>query len=135
MVRDREAAEDDVAEEMTAQVPHRRHDPAHAERRADLLGLAGAGRAGPNHFLQRDDVGIDVAQHFGNALRRRAPIHAAAAMDVVGRDSELDVGRRFRLGHCCRSRIQMNGPTIFSQSGRRRQASSVTSWLARRSRW
>ena len=91
VVHDRKAAEDDVAEEMTAQVPYRRHDPAHAERRADFLGLAGAGRARANHLLQRDDVGVDVAEHFGDAQRRRAPIHAAAAMDVVGRDSELDV--------------------------------------------
>ena len=44
-MHDREAAEDDVAEQMTAQVPHRRHHPAHAERRADFLRLARARRA------------------------------------------------------------------------------------------
>ena len=89
-MRDGKAAEDDVAEQVPAQVPHRGHHPAHAERRADLFGLSGAGRTGADHFLQRDDVGVDLAQDFGDPLRRGAAIHAAAAVNVVGGDSEVD---------------------------------------------
>ena len=66
---DREAAEHDVAEERVAEVPRRRHHPAHAQRRADLGRLAGLERAGADHFLQRDDVGVDRRP----APRRCAP--------------------------------------------------------------
>ena len=60
-LRDREAAEHGVAELMAAQLPRRRHHPAHAERGADLLGVAAALRSGADHLLQRDDVGVDRA--------------------------------------------------------------------------
>ena len=97
---DREAAEDDVAEEMLAQMPDRRHHPAHADRGADLLGLSGAGRAGADHFLQRDDVGVQLADHLGHARRHRPAIHPAAAMDVVGRDPHVDVSPGgFQVAH------------------------------------
>ena len=81
------------------------------------------GRSGADDLLQRDDVRVDLAQHLGDARRHDAPIHAAAAVDVVGRDADVDArAPRFGLlGHCCRSRIQTNGPTIFSHSGRARQ--------------
>ena len=85
---DREAAQDDVAELVAAQLARRRHDPAHAERGADLLGVAAAARPGADHFLQRDDVGVDGAEHGGDALGTRAPVEAAAAMDVVGGDAQ-----------------------------------------------
>ena len=49
------------------------------------------GRPGADDFLQRDDVGVDVAQHFGDACRRDAAVHTARAMDVVGGDAEIDV--------------------------------------------
>ena len=93
VVHDRVAAEDDVAELVLAQRAHAVHHPAHAERRADLFGLPGAGRARADHFLQRDDVGVDVAQHLDDARRVDAAIHAAAAMDVVGGDADVDVTR------------------------------------------
>ena len=113
------------------QMAHRRHHPAHAERGADLLGLAGAAGAGADHLLQRDDVGVDRAQDLDDARRHGAAIHAAAAVDVVGGDPHVDVlARRFCLGHCCRSRIHTNGPTIFSHSGRRCHSSSVISSLS-----
>ena len=73
---------------MAAQVTHRRHHPAHAERRADLLGMARVVRPRANDFLQRDDVGIEPREHVDRALGHGAPVHAAAAMDVVGDDSE-----------------------------------------------
>jgi hypothetical protein len=38
---DRMATEDDVAEQGTAQMTRRRHDPAHAEQCSELLGVAG----------------------------------------------------------------------------------------------
>ena len=135
MVDDREPAQDDVAEEMAPEMPHRSHHPAHAERRADFLGLAGAIRAGADHLLQRDDVGVQFANHFGDARRHRPAVHAAAAMDVVGRDPDVDVALGAPgFAHCCRSRIQTNGPTIFSQPGLRRQRSSVISSLSAMSR-
>ena len=70
---DRKAAEHGVAELMAAQLPRRRHHPAHAERRADLLGVAAAVRAGADDFLQRDDVGVDGAEHGGDAFGAGAP--------------------------------------------------------------
>jgi hypothetical protein len=60
-----------------------RHHPAHAERGANRFGLAGAGGAGANNFLERDDVGVNRAEHGGNAIRPCPSIHALAAMDVV----------------------------------------------------
>ena len=68
VVRDREAAEDRVAELMAAQTAGRRHHPAHAERGADLLDVAAAVRAGADHFLQRD-------------RRRRRPARARRRRD------------------------------------------------------
>jgi hypothetical protein len=41
MVQDRVPAEDDIAKEAAAQMARRRHDPAHAEQRSQLLGMAG----------------------------------------------------------------------------------------------
>ena len=77
---------------------HRGHHPAHAERRADLFGLSGASRPGADHFLQRDDVGVDVAQDLDDARRRGAAIHAAAAVNVVGRDPDVDMTPGVTLG-------------------------------------
>ena len=56
VVPDRKPAQHDVAEQAAAQVARRRHHPAHAEQRAELLGVAGERRAGADHLLQRDDV-------------------------------------------------------------------------------
>src|SRR6478609_11231164 len=64
VVHDGEAAEHDVAVGVAAEDPRGRHDPAHAERRADLLRLALVPRAGADHLLQRDDVGANALQHF-----------------------------------------------------------------------
>ena len=58
------------------------------ERRADFLGMSRVVRPGANHFLQRDDVGIEPRKHLDGALRHGAPVQAAAAMDVVGDDAE-----------------------------------------------
>ena len=59
VVHDGEAAEHDVAVGVAAEHPRGGHDPAHAERRADLLRLARRA-AGADHLLQRDDVGVDA---------------------------------------------------------------------------
>ena len=56
--------------------------------------LAAAARPGADHLLQRDDVGVDLAQHRGDAIGPRAAIHAAAAMDVVGDDAQRRPSRR-----------------------------------------
>ena len=72
VLRDREAAEDRVAELMSAQVSRRRHHPSHAERGAEFFGVAAAVRAGADHFLQRDDVGVDGAEDRGDPLGPRA---------------------------------------------------------------
>ncbi len=95
MLRDGQPAEHRVAEQMAAQVPRRRHHPAHAQQRAELFDLAVAAWSGADHFLQRDDVGVDRAQHGGDAFRAGAAVEAAAAMDVVGGDAQ----RRARVGH------------------------------------
>ena len=84
MLGDREPAEDRVAELVAAQQARRRHDPSHAERGADLFGVAAAARAGADDFLQRHDVGVDGPEHRGDAVGTRAPVEAAAPMDVVG---------------------------------------------------
>ena len=73
---DGEPAENGVAELVAAPLAGRRHHPAHPQGRADLLDVAAAARPGADHFLQRDDVGVDVAQHGGDSLGPRAPIHA-----------------------------------------------------------
>ena len=62
VMADRKLAQHDIAEQRGAQVARRRHHPAHAERGAKLRRLAGLERAGANHFLQRDDVGVDPAR-------------------------------------------------------------------------
>ncbi len=94
MLRDREAAEDGVAELMAAQQAGGRHHPAHAERRADLFGVAPAARTGADHFLQRDDVGVDGAQHGGDPFGARPAVESAAPVDVVGRDAQRHGSRR-----------------------------------------
>ena len=43
---------------------------------------------GADHFLQRDDVGIDRANDLGNAGRVGAAIEAPAAVNVVGGDAQ-----------------------------------------------
>ena len=83
------AAEDDVTEEVAPQVPRRRHHPAHPQQRAKLFRVALRGGSGANHLLQRDDVGVDSSDDLGDAGRVGAPVEPAAAMNVVGRDSQL----------------------------------------------
>ena len=51
MLNDREAAEHGVSEVMAAQLPRRRHHPAHAERGANLLRVAPTPRPRTYHFL------------------------------------------------------------------------------------
>ena len=53
-----------------------------------LLGVPAAVRPRADHFLQRDDVGVDGAQHGGDAIGTRAAVEAAAAVDVVGGDAQ-----------------------------------------------
>ena len=88
MLRDGKPAEDRVAELMAAQQPRRRHDPAHAERGANLLGVPAAVRPRADDFLQRDDVGVDGAQDADDAFGPRAAVETAAAVDVVGGDPQ-----------------------------------------------
>jgi hypothetical protein len=85
----RKPAEHHVPEKRRAQVACRRHDPAHAERGAQFGRLSGLERTGANHFLERDDVGIDHREHAGDALETGAAVETAAAMNVVGGDADL----------------------------------------------
>ena len=130
---DRMAAEDDVAELMLPELSHRVHHPAHPERGADLRSLIDSRRTRADDFLQRDHIGVQLADHVGNARRDGAAVHAPASVNVVGRDPHVNVLARL-VGHCCRSRIHTNGPTTFSHSGRRSHSASVTSSLSVRSR-
>ena len=72
-----------------------------------VLGLAAAVRARADDFLQRDDVGVDAAEHGGDALRPGPAVHAAAAVDVVGDDADARRARdslRYDSGSCARVR-------------------------------
>jgi hypothetical protein len=87
VVKDRVTAQDDVAEEIAAEMAGRRHDPAHAQLGAEFFGVAGGVRPRTDDLLKRDEIGLDRPDHVGDAPRERAPVHAAAPMDVVGRDA------------------------------------------------
>src|SRR5687768_14192416 len=63
----------------------RRHYPAHAQRGPELRGLAGFERARADYFLHRNDVGVDGGEDARDSFEPRAPVEAAATMDVVGR--------------------------------------------------
>src|SRR5438876_2391873 len=41
-----------------------------------------------HHFLQRDDVGIQLQQHISDARGQHAPVESAAFVDVVSGDAE-----------------------------------------------
>ena len=114
---DRMPAEDRVAELMPSELPGRRHDPAHPQRRADLLEMAGAVESRADHFLQRDDVGIDGREDVGDALGSRPAVEAPGAMDVVRRHAQVDP----RPGHArygtCRS--EPNTKSFARAAGRR----------------
>jgi hypothetical protein len=84
MMAHRHAAEDDVAVDCRAHVPGGRHDPAHAERCAQLGGLPFAHRTGADDFLQGDDVGVDGGEDGRNACEPHPAVEPAAAVDVVG---------------------------------------------------
>ena len=75
----------------------RRHHPAHAEQRAELLGMARGVRAGADHLLQRDDVGVDRPDDSAIAGRTGAAVEAAAAVDVVGGDAQRAPVRASRV--------------------------------------
>ena len=90
----------------------------------------------PIDFLQRDDVGVDLAQDFGDPHRRRPPIHAAAAVDVVGRDAEVDVAAA-AAARSRRSLLALQDPDerpddLLPQRPAPASASSVISSLSRR---
>ena len=93
---DRKPAEHGIAELMAAQMARGRHHPPHPEQRAELLRVPAVTRPRTDDFLQRDDVGVDDADQGGGAIGARASIEAAAAMNVVGRDTE---GRARRVSH------------------------------------
>src|SRR6266571_2185701 len=88
MLRDRQPAEDRIAELVAAKLPRRRHHPPHAERGADRFRVPAAARPGADDLLQRDYVRVYRAEHRGDPLRTRAAVDAAAAMYVVGRDAQ-----------------------------------------------
>ena len=54
-------------------------------------------RPGADHLLQRDDVGVDVAQHGGDALGPGAADPCRGSVDVVGDDAQERRTRRESL--------------------------------------
>ena len=89
VVEDGMPAEHDVAEQIPAEMPRRRHDPSHAKQRAQFLGMAGGRGTGADHLLEGDDIGVNGANDVGDARRIRAAVEAPAPMDVVGGDAQL----------------------------------------------
>ena len=85
---DRQPAQHRVAELMAAELPRRRHHPAHTELRAQFLRVSAGGGSRADHFLQRHDIGVDRAQDLRDPLGARASVDSAAAMHVVGRNAE-----------------------------------------------
>ena len=56
------------------------------------------------------DVGVDLAQHFGDARRHDPAIHAAAAVDVVGGDADVDGALAAARVGCCGSLLPLQDP-------------------------
>src|SRR5215813_3774664 len=77
------------------------------------------------NLLQRDDVGVKLGKHGGDAVRVDATIEAAAFVYVVGDNA--------KAGHCWRSTIQPAHSTMrsqmerFSQAARSMRAACATS--------
>ena len=61
------------------------------ERCAKLLRVSGVARVRADHFLKRDDVGPDLGDHVRRTRGDDAAVEATAAVDVIGRDSQIDV--------------------------------------------
>ncbi len=100
---DRVATEDDVAELVLPQSSRRRHHPSHAKAGADFFRLPRSRRSGTDHFLERDDVGIDLTEDLDDSRAAHAAVHTAAAMNIVGCDPHFGGApraRRGRLAHC-----------------------------------
>src|SRR5829696_5237929 len=109
---DREAAQHDIAELVMALLPHGVHDPSQADRCADFRGLPRTAGSGADHFLQGDDIRIEVTYHLGDPRRNDAAVHPPAAVDVVSGNPDVDMTPCPGVAHCWRSRIQTNGPAI-----------------------
>jgi hypothetical protein len=84
VLRDRQPAQDRVAELVAAQLPGRRHHPPHPEQRAELFGVAAVvvGRRPPAATTPASMAWSTAAIWSGRAAAGRA------AMDVVGRDAQ-----------------------------------------------
>jgi hypothetical protein len=91
MLSDGQAAQDDVAEEMPPQTSRWCHDPAHTKRGTELLGMSWTVGVGSDHFLERDDVGIDVREHGGRSRWFDTPVEAPTTVDIVGRDAHINM--------------------------------------------
>src|SRR5262245_6325284 len=90
VIANRMLAENDVAVLVMPEFPRRRHHPAHAQRGADLLGVARPGEPGADDFLERDDVRFDLREDAGDPLRPRPSIESPRSMDVIGDDAHID---------------------------------------------
>jgi hypothetical protein len=107
MMEDGKVRQHHVAEQCVPEMTGRRHDPAHAQRRPNVGGLALLKRTRANHFLERDDVGIDGRQDGGNALGTCTSVETATTVDVIGDDPEFSrpcaacLRYLFYIGHLC----------------------------------
>src|SRR5215467_11795736 len=90
VIQDRQPAEHDIAEEVPAQPPCGRHHPAHAEGGTELLGMSRAGRVRADYFLKRHDVRANLRDHLRGPQRKDATVEAAAAVDVIRHDPQVD---------------------------------------------
>jgi hypothetical protein len=74
-----------------------------------------------HHFLQGQDIGVDLPQDFHDALRADAAIHPSGLVDVVGRYAyTMPVARH---AYCCRSSSQPKLSVMRSANGRCRHSS------------
>src|SRR5690242_10346378 len=89
VVPNRQPAQDDIAEQGSAKMARRRHDPSHTERRAKFSGLSWLERACADHFLKRDDVGVNGGENRRNSFDAGPAIEAASAVNVVSGDAYL----------------------------------------------
>ena len=108
MVRDWKAAEHGVAELMASTLTRRRHHPSHTERGANLLGVTVAAGPCSHDFLQRHHIGVDRAEHRGDAIGPRPTVESAPAVNVVRDDAE----RRRAMTHYAMIAVTVRGAII-----------------------
>ena len=91
VVANRQATHHDVAEQVGPESARRRHHPAHAQRGADLLGVAAPAWSGPDDLLEGDDVRSDPLKHRRDSERQDPSVESTRPVDVVSHDPKVDL--------------------------------------------